>query len=508
MDNFLSAICLLLMCGGCSARVVTVSPGPLIRVEGQPVSIRCDVIEYGGPREQDFEWMMSREPTGQKIKIISTFDAGYSHPSLSKRVASGDISVVHLQDNEAELKIAEVKPMDAGFYWCQTPSTDSVISGNYEAQVQLIVISNTLSVAPWTPPPVVSAGGDLTLTCNVTRKLTQATYLSMTWSVKKGGTSEKLLTFGPDVNLVAAPQLTKRFMDGGIRMVPGKDGALDLVISKVAKSDEGVYECSGAEWAYEASEWVKIVESTKEMGPVAVASVEPQDKCTYVAVGANFTVPLNHPLTIGNRLRWNNNGRVIYDRLPDQRLRAGKAEDILDDGSLNLRNLLETMSGLYTPEIYLQDEKLVPDLKSLNLCVIAGVKKPNVTMDCQNNNTTVKFTCMTEDSCSSCHYEWLQNENLLNEVKGKSLRKVARDVETDLFTCRVSNPVSTLKSEPVTQNCYNGQSYVWIQVVRGGLCLLLIVSFIIIFLCYRARIKTQRTSETRNTDGRTDCSEL
>lgn len=38
--------------GGCWARVVTVSPGPLIRVEGQPVSIRCDVHEYGGPREQ------------------------------------------------------------------------------------------------------------------------------------------------------------------------------------------------------------------------------------------------------------------------------------------------------------------------------------------------------------------------------------------------------------------------------------------------------------------------
>lgn len=86
---------------------------------------------------QDFEWMMSRDANGQRIKIISTFDATYSHPSLSKRVASGDISVVRLQDNEVELKIAEVKELDAGFYWCQTPSTDSVINGNYEAQVQL-----------------------------------------------------------------------------------------------------------------------------------------------------------------------------------------------------------------------------------------------------------------------------------------------------------------------------------------------------------------------------------
>lgn len=86
---------------------------------------------------QDFEWMMSRDAEGERIKIISTFDGSYSHPSLSKRVASGDISVVRLQDNEVELKIAEVKPQDAGFYWCQTPSTDSNFSGNKEAQVQL-----------------------------------------------------------------------------------------------------------------------------------------------------------------------------------------------------------------------------------------------------------------------------------------------------------------------------------------------------------------------------------
>lgn len=87
---------------------------------------------------QDFEWMTSREAGGARTKIISTFDASYSHSSVSKRVASGDISVVRLKDNEVELKIAEVKSQDAGLYWCQTPSTDSVISGNYEAQVQLI----------------------------------------------------------------------------------------------------------------------------------------------------------------------------------------------------------------------------------------------------------------------------------------------------------------------------------------------------------------------------------
>ncbi|XP_070813927.1 prostaglandin F2 receptor negative regulator [Chaetodon trifascialis] len=272
MENCLFTVAFgLLMLGGCLARVVTVSPGPLIRVEGQPVSIRCDVNDYGGPREQDFEWMMSRDTNGQRIKIISTFDASYSHPSLSKRVASGDISVVRLLDNEVELKIAEVKALDAGFYWCQTPSTDSVISGNYEAQVQLTVIPNTLKVSPQTPPSVVPEGSDLTLSCNVTRELTHPTYLSVTWSVKRGATSEDILIFGPQGDVVAGPKFARRYADGGIRLVPGKNGLFELVISRVTSSDEGIYECNGTEWTHEkAGKWIKIVESTREMGTVSV----------------------------------------------------------------------------------------------------------------------------------------------------------------------------------------------------------------------------------------------
>ncbi|XP_054479623.1 immunoglobulin superfamily member 8-like [Anoplopoma fimbria] len=283
-----------LMIGGCLARVVTVSPGPLIRVEGQAVSIRCDVNDYSGPREQDFEWMMSREATGARIKIISTFDAGYSHQSLSQRVASGDISVVRLQDNEVELKIAEVKSLDAGFYWCQTPSTDSVISGNYEARVQLTVIPNTLKVSPLTPPPTVPEGSDLTLSCNVTRELTHPTYLSVTWSVKRGATSEEILTFGPQGDVVTGAKYARRYADGGIRLVPGRNGLFELVITKVTTSDEGIYECNGTEWTHEnGGKWIKIVESTREMGTVAVTPIGQS-----LSVKASSSSPSSTPLLL------------------------------------------------------------------------------------------------------------------------------------------------------------------------------------------------------------------
>ncbi|KAF3706233.1 Prostaglandin F2 receptor negative regulator CD9 partner 1 [Channa argus] len=262
----------LLALGGCLARVVKVPPSPLIRVQGQPVSIRCDVNDYSGPSEQDFEWTISSTPSAPKTKIISTFDATYSHPSYSKRVASGDISVARLLDNEVELKIAEVKSQDAGFYWCQTPSTDSVYSGNYEAQVQLIVIPNTLTVTPQILPAEVLEGNDITLSCSVTRNLTFPTYLSITWLVTSGATSEEILTFGPHGDVSTGAKFARRYTDGSVRLVPGKNGLFELVISRVMTSDAGTYKCSGAEWTHEKDSWTKIVESTKEMGTVKVPS--------------------------------------------------------------------------------------------------------------------------------------------------------------------------------------------------------------------------------------------
>lgn len=133
------------------------------------------------------------------------------------------------------------------------------------------VIPNTLKVSPETPPPVIPEGSDLTLSCNVTRELTYPTYLSVTWSIKKGTTSEDILTFGPQGDVVTGSQFTRRYSDGGIRLVPGRNGLFELVITRLTTSDQGIYECKGTEWTHErGGMWTKIVESKKEMGAVTV----------------------------------------------------------------------------------------------------------------------------------------------------------------------------------------------------------------------------------------------
>lgn len=311
--------------GSVFSRIVSVPAGPLIRVEGQPVSIRCDVTDYGGPDEQDFEWVMTREQSSAEIKIISTFDPSYSHPSLTKRVASGEISMDRLKDNEVELKISDVRSTDSGFYNCQTPSTDSEIKGNYEAKVQLIVIPNTLKVSPAAPVPLVSESGDILLSCNVTRELTQPTYLSVTWSLRKSKTleTEEILSFGPQGEVSTGPKYTRRYTDGGVRLVPGKNGVFELVISKVTTSDDGTYGCTGTEWAHESSgQWLQIVESTKEMGPVTVtpisqtlsitaSSVTPLTLTPGQSLSLLCAVAVDNLPQIGLEVTWLSNGRDI-----------------------------------------------------------------------------------------------------------------------------------------------------------------------------------------------------
>uniref|UniRef100_A0A3P8XJ05 Ig-like domain-containing protein n=1 Tax=Esox lucius TaxID=8010 RepID=A0A3P8XJ05_ESOLU len=250
--------------------VVSVSPGPLLRVEGQPVSLRCDVTDYEGPREQDFEWTMT--VASKTIPVISTFDPKYSDSSLSNRVTSGDLAVVRLGDSSVELKIQKVRSSDSATYTCSTPSTDSVITGNYKADVTLKVIADTLKVTTVTPEPIVPEGGDITLFCNISRQFTDPTYLSVTWSLNKTGVSSAdILSFGPDGGVVTASSYAQRYAEGGLRLAVRGDGLFGLVITRVTQGDAGTYMCTGKEWTHEAGgRWKSILGKTVKMGAVAV----------------------------------------------------------------------------------------------------------------------------------------------------------------------------------------------------------------------------------------------
>ncbi|XP_030643039.1 prostaglandin F2 receptor negative regulator [Chanos chanos] len=282
----------------CEGRVVKVVPGPLVRVEGQAVSIRCDVSNYEGPRDQDFEWLLvPRE--GNPIQLVSTFDSTYPDRSVLDRVRSGDIAVNKLGDAAAELKIQKVRATDTGTYRCVTPSTDSVASGNYEADVELKVIGDSLKVEPVPPKPVVSEGEPLQLQCNATRAFTEHTFLSVTWSIqKKSGPLQEILTFGPDDGLTVGNSSRQRYGDGGLRLNLGEPGSYSLILTGAQPTDQGEYVCTVREWVRQAGGgkgWQKILERSEKMGSVTITPIA---QSLAVAVEKKTTVNVEDTLKL------------------------------------------------------------------------------------------------------------------------------------------------------------------------------------------------------------------
>lgn len=123
----------------CRGRVVRVPKGPLIRVMGTEVVIPCNVSDYDGPSEQNFDWEFSRET--DFVRIVSTWDSTFTSEEYQKRVGLGDIKLRRSSNDAVELVIRNIQPTDQGRYKCSTPSTDATVQGNYDAEVQVKGIS-------------------------------------------------------------------------------------------------------------------------------------------------------------------------------------------------------------------------------------------------------------------------------------------------------------------------------------------------------------------------------
>ncbi|KAK7168542.1 hypothetical protein R3I93_004761 [Phoxinus phoxinus] len=268
-------------------RVVKVPVGPLVHVEGQAVSIRCNVSDYQGPRDQDFDWSMI-QANDKSVPLVSTLGDSFTDQTVKDRVNSGDIGYKKLGDDSVELRFKKVRATDSGVYRCSTPSTDSVISGNYQADVELKVIGDSLKVSPAVPKSAVSEGESVELQCNTIRSFTEHTFLSVSWSLRRAGPGplEDILTFGPDDKIKVGSNYTQRYADGGLLLDLRGGGFYGLVLKRAKPADQAEYVCVAQEWVRQGEEgrrWRKILEKSEEMGKVTVTPTDLQLKLTLTA---------------------------------------------------------------------------------------------------------------------------------------------------------------------------------------------------------------------------------
>lgn len=113
-----------------------VPAGSLVRVAGTELVIPCNVSDYDGPSEQNFDWSFSSSGSSF-VELASTWEVGFPAQLYQERLQRGEILLRRTANDAVELHIKNVQPSDQGHYKCSTPSTDATVQGNYEDTVQV-----------------------------------------------------------------------------------------------------------------------------------------------------------------------------------------------------------------------------------------------------------------------------------------------------------------------------------------------------------------------------------
>ncbi|XP_030324865.1 prostaglandin F2 receptor negative regulator isoform X2 [Calypte anna] len=257
----------------CRGRVVRVPKGPLIRVVGTEVVIPCSVSDYDGPSEQNFDWEFSQDT--DFVRIVSTWDSAFTSEEYKKRVDSGDIKLRRSSNDAVELVIRNIQPSDQGRYKCSTPSTDATVQGNYDAEVQVKVISDGLSVSGSKARSSVSLrlseGDSFKLRCSAITTSPEHTHLHVTWQIRSGSAWQDILSLTHEGKFQTGPGYEERYRNGDIRLDTGANDTYQLSVSQASAVDGGAYRCLVSEWVRGAdSSWQKIQEKSVEIASVAI----------------------------------------------------------------------------------------------------------------------------------------------------------------------------------------------------------------------------------------------
>ncbi|XP_075053609.1 prostaglandin F2 receptor negative regulator isoform X2 [Mixophyes fleayi] len=275
-----SPVCLLLLLllDVAWSRIVSVPSSPLLRVEGTDVSIACSVTEYEGPSEQNFDWTFS-SGSGGAVEVLSTWDNTFTHSSFSRRVQEGGIKLQRVSNNVIHLHIHQLRTSDAGNYTCSTPSTDATFSGNYDAHVQLRVISDTLRLGGpkgrLTNVRNVTEGGSLQLRCQASFDNSAAhTHLSLTWERQVGGSASEVLTLTHLGRFQPGSEYDARYSSGAVRLDTTGADMYQLTVDGVQPSDAGEYSCVAGSWVQGPDGWEKIQEKRVSVALVEVQAID------------------------------------------------------------------------------------------------------------------------------------------------------------------------------------------------------------------------------------------
>ncbi|XP_039521733.1 immunoglobulin superfamily, member 3-like [Pimephales promelas] len=281
-------------------RLVQIQEGPLYRVKGYPISISCNVSGFKGPSQQDFEFKVKKSNTD--LNIISTKETDFPYAMFSKRVREKDIEIERLSGSSVLLRIKNLLEGDAGDIFCETPNTDPIYFGSYEAETKLYVIEDTLKASySGSSSKSLSEGDPLQLECQVSSETYQHTHLSVSWFLHSGADENPrtIITLDKDLTVKPGAGFEDRYHAGLISMDKVEDTTYRLKMSQVQQSDQGNIYCRASEWIQDPDRsWTKIAHKNSTACNVEVKQIVAPE-------GGSFSVFMKTslgPLQVGDAL--------------------------------------------------------------------------------------------------------------------------------------------------------------------------------------------------------------
>ncbi|CAB1327774.1 unnamed protein product [Coregonus sp. 'balchen'] len=227
------------------------------------------------------------------------------------------------------------------------------------------------------------------------------------------------------------------------------------------------------------------------------------DSCEYsFRNGSSVTIHLKYTDLSSKELTWKHNEKLIFKRRNGKFI-LGKAEDIVDGGSLQLKGLMLKDEGTYKAEVFDSDGKSIKE-QSSRLCM-EKVSKPSVKFTCSAKDVT--FTC-TLANTEGVNLKWSRNTKTLDRETKTTLTIDRKTLKApDTFTCSAANEVSEETSDVIKPTCkavsdsgvprllfgFDFWTMVGILAGGGGLVLLLIITTLV--CCCLSRRKSQMRFE-------------
>lgn len=321
----------------CRGRVVRVPAGTLVRVVGTELIIPCNVSDYDGPSEQNFDWSFSSSGSSF-VELASTWEAGFPAQLYRERLQRGDILLRRTANDAVELHIRNVQTPDQGHYKCSTPSTDATVQGNYEDTVQVKVLPDALHLGPSArPAPSLSLreGEPFELRCTASSASPLHTHLAVLWELHRGPAHRSVLALTHEGRFRPGPGYEQRYHSGDVRLDTAGSDAYRLSVSRALSADQGTYRCVVSEWIAEQGSWQEIQEKAVE-----VATVVMQPTVLRTSVPRNVSVAEGKDLDLTCNITTDRADDVrpevtwYYSRTPDSTLPGPRVLARLDRDSL------------------------------------------------------------------------------------------------------------------------------------------------------------------------------